>query len=284
MIQPGALQDAFNNNAYVISNIKNQSVEWGEQCIIIRNTRAPNEIVRLASGGIFLTEDGGEWWTTGITAKGINAKVITTGTLNAALANITTGASSGGVTIDGDGIIGKNQDRKQIFKLGNDGSFKIGNEGGHINFSKEGILDISVDRLTLPSGGTIGGQHLLYNTSFNLKANGQESVEYYLPKDWNIINSNNTKILTIPADKTTFSTNLLKICSKDGNTKGVTRGCYQNIKGIKNKKKYTLSGEVFSKAVNDKVQVNGEFLERQLLCRLYSTFNASSPSKNVIAI
>ena len=43
-------------------------------------------------GGIFLSKDGGTTWTTGISASGINASSLTTGTLNAARVNITMGA------------------------------------------------------------------------------------------------------------------------------------------------------------------------------------------------
>lgn len=167
MVQPGALQEAFNHNAYVISNINNQSVEMGEQGIIIRNTRAPNEIIRLASGGIFLTEDAGETWTTGIMASGINAKVITTGTLNAALANITTGNGGGGVFIDENGITGKDADRREAFKLTNDGEFKVGNESNYIKFNENQNekLEVKADSFSLASGGSIGGPNLLRNTA-----------------------------------------------------------------------------------------------------------------------
>jgi hypothetical protein len=48
--------------------------------------------VRITSGGIFLTGDGGEKWTTGITANGINASVITTGVLNTGVVNIYNGS------------------------------------------------------------------------------------------------------------------------------------------------------------------------------------------------
>ena len=77
-----ALQDAFANNSNVIANASNESVKWDERGITSTNTSSPNEITRIVSGGIFLTEDSGQTWTTGITAKGINAKAITTGQLN----------------------------------------------------------------------------------------------------------------------------------------------------------------------------------------------------------
>jgi hypothetical protein len=38
--------------------------------------------LRIISGGLFLSKDGGMTWTTGISASGINASCITTGQLN----------------------------------------------------------------------------------------------------------------------------------------------------------------------------------------------------------
>lgn len=102
-ILPGCLQDAFANNAYTLANVSNQSVKWDEYGITTTDTMRPAEITRITSGGMFLTDDGGEHWTTGITAKGINAKVITTGTLNTGLVNIYNGAAKS-FTWDSNGL------------------------------------------------------------------------------------------------------------------------------------------------------------------------------------
>jgi hypothetical protein len=89
---PSCLEDAFSNNAYILANVNNQSVSWDEYGITTIDTTNPAEITRITSGGIFLSNNGGEKWTTGITANGINAKVITTGALNTGLVNIYNGA------------------------------------------------------------------------------------------------------------------------------------------------------------------------------------------------
>jgi hypothetical protein len=39
-------------------------------------------MIRLVSGGLFLSKDGGTTWSTGITGGGINANYITTGQIN----------------------------------------------------------------------------------------------------------------------------------------------------------------------------------------------------------
>lgn len=76
------LQNSLRNNELVIKNAKNQSVTWDDTGITISNFKNANEIVRLTSGGIVLTNDGGQSWTTGITGNGINADVVTTGRLD----------------------------------------------------------------------------------------------------------------------------------------------------------------------------------------------------------
>jgi hypothetical protein len=49
-------------------------------------------MVRIVSGGIFLSTDGGVTWNTGITGSGINANFLTTGQINTESVNILNGA------------------------------------------------------------------------------------------------------------------------------------------------------------------------------------------------
>lgn len=129
-ILPGCLQDAFANNAYVLANAANQSVKWDDKGITTTNTAVPAEILRITSGGMFLTEDGGEHWTTGITAKGINAKVITTGTLNTGVVSIYNGAAKS-FTWDSKGL--------NAYKEKEDGSYSLGD---FVRFDQYGIYSI----------------------------------------------------------------------------------------------------------------------------------------------
>ena len=87
-ISTESLRDAFSNNAYILQNANNQSVKWTDAGIIAKNLNSPNEIVRIVSGGVFITEDGGSTWSAGMTGRGINAKAITTGSLNTGLITI----------------------------------------------------------------------------------------------------------------------------------------------------------------------------------------------------
>lgn len=76
------LQNSLMNNSLIIANAKNQLVSWDDTGITITSSKNANEIVRLTSGGIVLTADGGQSWTTGITGSGINANVITAGRID----------------------------------------------------------------------------------------------------------------------------------------------------------------------------------------------------------
>jgi hypothetical protein len=87
-----ALTDAFVNNTHLLKNANNQSVTWDDKGIITTSLSNPAEIVRVVSGGIFVSNDGGNTWTTGITGNGINAKTITTGQLNTELITILNGS------------------------------------------------------------------------------------------------------------------------------------------------------------------------------------------------
>ena len=86
------LQSSIENNALILSNANDQSVFWDEHGITTVSLSRPSEIVRIVSGGIFLSIDGGVTWTTGITANGINASTITTGQLNTERINILNGS------------------------------------------------------------------------------------------------------------------------------------------------------------------------------------------------
>lgn len=90
-IKVETLQNSMVNNALVISNAKDQSVIWDETGITATSLSNPAEMLRIVSGGLFLSTDGGLTWTAGITGKGINANVITSGQLNTSEIHIMNG-------------------------------------------------------------------------------------------------------------------------------------------------------------------------------------------------
>lgn len=85
------LQNSFLNNSLILQNAKDQSVLIGDDGITTTNLSCPNEMLRIVSGGIFISNDGGESWITGIYAGGINASCITSGQLNVSEVNLTMG-------------------------------------------------------------------------------------------------------------------------------------------------------------------------------------------------
>lgn len=88
------LQNSIANNALTLQNAKDQSVVWDETGITTTSLSNPAEIVRIVSGGIFLSADGGVTWNTGVTGKGINASYLTSGQVNTEQVNIMNGAFS----------------------------------------------------------------------------------------------------------------------------------------------------------------------------------------------
>lgn len=90
-ISADTLQNSIANNAIRLENSKDQSVVWDETGITTTSASKPNEVVRLVSGGIFMSTDGGVTWTTGLTGAGINANYITSGQINTNVINIMSG-------------------------------------------------------------------------------------------------------------------------------------------------------------------------------------------------
>jgi hypothetical protein len=82
------LQNSIANNAIRLENAKDQTVVWDDTGITTTSLSKPNEIVRMISGGIFMSTDGGISWNTGLTGAGINATYITSGQINTGAINI----------------------------------------------------------------------------------------------------------------------------------------------------------------------------------------------------
>lgn len=91
-ISVDTLQNSFSNNAFILSNAKDQSVIWDESGITTINLKNPSEIVRIVSGGVFVSTDGGISWNTGLTGRGINANYITSGQLDTSRINVLNGS------------------------------------------------------------------------------------------------------------------------------------------------------------------------------------------------
>lgn len=82
------LQGALNDASTILQNLAEQTVRLDSEGLTITDGAESNRKLRAVSGGILLTEDGGNTWDVGITASGVSAKILTTGTLNTGVVNI----------------------------------------------------------------------------------------------------------------------------------------------------------------------------------------------------
>jgi len=85
------LQTAFANNEIILSKSSNQNVIISNEGIEVGNADNSSERVRIVSGGIMISSDGGRTWMSAITGAGINTKYLLAGTIDTQKINITNG-------------------------------------------------------------------------------------------------------------------------------------------------------------------------------------------------
>lgn len=90
-IESGALQNSLLTTSYILENAKNQSVVWDDTGITTTNLSNANEIVRITSGAIAISNNGGETWSSAITGLGINANYIAAGSIDVSKVRIMNG-------------------------------------------------------------------------------------------------------------------------------------------------------------------------------------------------
>lgn len=91
IIESGALQNSLLTSSYILKNAKNQSVIWDDTGITTTNLGNANEIVRITSGAIAISNNGGETWSSAITGYGINANYIAAGSIDVSKVRIMNG-------------------------------------------------------------------------------------------------------------------------------------------------------------------------------------------------
>ena len=90
-INSSALQNSLLTTSYILENAKNQSVIWDDTGITTTNLTNVNQIVRITSGAIALSNDGGQSWSSAITGLGINANYISAGQIDVSKIRIMNG-------------------------------------------------------------------------------------------------------------------------------------------------------------------------------------------------
>jgi hypothetical protein len=93
-ISVSSLDRVINNNGIILSKAKDQSVVINDTGITTTCVTDPRNMVRIVDGGIFLSMDSGETWTTGISAAGVNSLALTAGELDVSKITLKDGTNS----------------------------------------------------------------------------------------------------------------------------------------------------------------------------------------------
>ena len=102
-IKSSVLQNTFDSNIDLVQSAVNDSVVTDNTGITVTDNEDASKRVKVTSGGIFISADGGATWNNAIRGDGITADAVTTGRLNTE--NITIyGADSPSFTWDQYGI------------------------------------------------------------------------------------------------------------------------------------------------------------------------------------
>lgn len=91
--QASFLQEALKDAELILQNAGEQTVVWDKDGITVTDLATPSLQIRIVGGAILLRDEDadGLGWKTGITSKGISAKLITTGQLNVGAIQIMNG-------------------------------------------------------------------------------------------------------------------------------------------------------------------------------------------------
>lgn len=87
-----ALQTSLLNNSLILSKSLNEDVIINSSGMTLIDQQDSKKIVRAVSAGIFISDDGGTTWKTGITGDGINTNLLRAGQIDAAKINIISGS------------------------------------------------------------------------------------------------------------------------------------------------------------------------------------------------
>ncbi len=75
------MQNSLNVNQNLVISAQNDSVIYDSTGITVADTANPNKKIKLTSGGLFLSQDGGVTWGSGIRGDGINTGYLTAGSI-----------------------------------------------------------------------------------------------------------------------------------------------------------------------------------------------------------
>ena len=81
-IKSSVIQNTFNANADLVYGAQNEAATIDNTGITVTSNEDGSKLVRVTSGGIFVSNDGGETWKNAIRGDGISADVLTAGRIN----------------------------------------------------------------------------------------------------------------------------------------------------------------------------------------------------------
>ena len=82
VIDVSILQKSFDENRNLVISSANNEVVQDNKGLTISDKSGTGEVLRAVAGGIFLSNDNGQTFTAGLTAKGFNASLITAGQID----------------------------------------------------------------------------------------------------------------------------------------------------------------------------------------------------------
>lgn len=81
-IRASVIQDTFNNNKDLVYGAQNESATIDNTGITVTDNADANKQVKVTSGGVFVTNDGGDTWKNAIRGDGISTDLLTAGRIN----------------------------------------------------------------------------------------------------------------------------------------------------------------------------------------------------------
>lgn len=81
-IKSSVIQNTFNTNKDLVYGAQNESVSMDDTGITVTNNSDAANLLKITSGGVFVSNDGGENWRNAIRGDGINTDLLTAGRIN----------------------------------------------------------------------------------------------------------------------------------------------------------------------------------------------------------
>ena len=140
-IKSSVIQSTFDNNRDLVMGALNETVLIDNKGITVSDQNNAASLVRVTSGGIFVSQDGGVSWKNAVKGDGISADALTAGIINTEQINIYNGDNPSFVW-DKNGISAFKVDNKVTdlgtYKLNN----KITDLGTYVRFDKYGLYGV----------------------------------------------------------------------------------------------------------------------------------------------